>query len=156
MAVAYCYSPTPTRRNFRRASGSGRIEVLNGFVELGSVGGTHHARDLPPVAQEDERGPELDEERAPERLAFAIFDPAVLHVAMLGKGAIDERAGALADRAPTRAKLEHDLADQASGSRLMPLTSLLTALRARESPRRPASISPSPSHGPGRNCPVLT
>jgi hypothetical protein len=59
------------------------------LLELVFARWPHDAVDFCSVAEKDERRPELDSEGSSEALAFAVFDPHVLHVWMRAQRAID-------------------------------------------------------------------
>lgn len=59
------------------------------------------------ISQEDEGGPELDSEAAPQALTFAVFHPAIFDEWMRGARALHQRSGLATDSAPISAELQY-------------------------------------------------
>jgi len=70
----------------------------------------HDARDFFAVAQEDQRGPEFDLERATERSAGPIFDLEMTYRRMFRRCLLDEWLGTLTVAAPVGTEFEHSCA----------------------------------------------
>jgi hypothetical protein len=77
------------------------------LAQLGFALRADDPRHLGSVAQEDERGPQLDAEGTAERAARPVFDLEMPHARLLGQGGLDHRLGGTAVTAPAGAELKH-------------------------------------------------
>ncbi len=81
--------------------------ALQRLAHVRGLGGPDEPANLLPIAQKNQRGPELHTKLPSQTAPRAVFHPHVPHFGMLGEGGLHNGCSPAAMAAPVRAEVEH-------------------------------------------------